>query len=179
MHMIASGEDACRRAPPCVGTLASTGGSGSVAPEAQPLQSELGPIRAATATPVTCKNGNWTDESLYNAMNAVTDDGMPLREADILFGVPTTSLRDHLYGKTRGRHRGIKPTLKCHEEKKLVNYVFKMQELGHPFTPVQLCLKVVVATQGRSTPWNGVGVLGKGWLLCFRRRYPQLANRRR
>ena len=50
-------------------------------------------------------------------MNAVIDDSMPLREADILFGVPTTFLRDHLYGKTKRRHRGIKSTLKSYEKK--------------------------------------------------------------
>ena len=94
------------------------------------------PVRAPTKTPVAHKNGNWNDENLRNAMNAVTDDGMPLRQANRLFGVPTTSLRDHLYGKTRGMHKGIKPTLKSHEEKKLVNYVFKMQKLGHPLTPI-------------------------------------------
>ena len=63
--------------------------------------------RAATVTPPTYKNGNWSDESFHNAMNVVTDDGMPLREVGRLFGVPTTSLRDHLYGKMRGRHKGI------------------------------------------------------------------------
>ena len=110
-------------------------------------------------------------------MNVVTNDGMSLREVGRLFGVPTTSLRDHLYGKTRGRYRGIKPILKSHEENKLVDYVFKMQELGHPLTLVQLRLKVAVATQGRSTPWSGSGVPSKGWLRCFRRRHLQLANR--
>ena len=59
-------------------------------------------------------------------MNVVTDDGMLLREAAKVFGVHTTSLIDHLYGKTRERHRGIKPTLKSHEEKKLVDYIFKI-----------------------------------------------------
>ena len=97
-------------------------------------------------------------------MNVVATDGMPLRKVATIFGVPTTSLRDHLYGKTRGRHKGIQPTLKSHEEKKLVDYVLKVQELGHPLTPIQLCLKVVVATQGRSTPWSGSRVPGKGWL---------------
>ena len=52
-----------------------------------------------------------------------------------------------------------------------------MQELGHPLTPIQLRLKVAVATQGRSTPWNGSGVPSKRWLRRFRRRHPQLVNR--
>ena len=69
-------------------------------------------------------------------MNAVTGDGMPLRETTKVFEVPTTSLRDLLYDKIRGRQRDIQPTLKSHEKIKLVDYVFKMQELDHPFTPV-------------------------------------------
>ena len=110
-------------------------------------------------------------------MNVVTDDGMPLKEGGKLFGVPTTSLRNHLYGKTREKHRGIKPTLKSHDEKKLVDYVFKMQELGHPLTPIQLRLKVAAATKERSTPWNGSEVPSKGWLRRFRHRHSQLVNR--
>ena len=100
---------------------------------------------------------------------------MSLRQAGRLFGVPSTSLRDHLYSKSRGWHKGITPTLKSHEEKILVDYVFKMQDLDHPLTPMQLRLKVAVATQRRSTPWSGFEVLGKGWLRLFRRR--QLVNR--
>ena len=147
LHMTTDGENACGCAPPCARTSVSTGGSSTVAPEVQPLQSKLGPVKAVAAMHVTYKNSNWSDKSLQNAMKAVTDDGMPLREVDRLFGVSTTSLRDHLYNKTREKHKGIKPTLKSHEEEKLVDYVFKKQELGHLLTPVQLRLKVVVATQ--------------------------------
>ena len=114
------------------------GMSDTVAGGAQVEQSESTLVRAATVMPLTRKNGNWSDKNLYNAMNVMIDDGMPLREAGRLFGVPTTSLRDHLYGKIRGRHRGIKPTLNSHIEKKLVDYVFKMQELDHPLTSTQL-----------------------------------------
>ena len=138
---------------------------------------ELRPARPASATSGSHKNGNWSNDSLQAAMNAVTDNGMPLRQVDRFFGVPTTSLRDHLYGTTRGRHKGIAPTLKSHEEKKIVNYVFKMQDLGHPLTPMQLWLKVAVATQGRSTPWSAFGVPGKRWLRRFRRRHLQVVYR--
>ena len=42
VYMTAGGEDACERAPPCAGTFLLTGGSGSVVPEVQPSQNELG-----------------------------------------------------------------------------------------------------------------------------------------
>ena len=123
---------------------------------------ESRPMRAVAEMHGAQKNGNWTNDSLQATMDAVTDDGMSLKQASRVFGVPSTSIKDHLYGKTRGRQRGIPPTLNSHEEKKIVNYVFKMQQLGHPLTPMQLRLKVAVATQGRSTLWSGSRVPGKG-----------------
>ena len=85
-------------------------------------------------------------------MNVITNEGMKLRETARAFGVPVTSLRDHLYGTTTIRQRGNKPTLKPDEEQKLVDYVFKMQDLGHVQTPAELRLKVALATQTRQTP---------------------------
>ena len=37
-------------------------------------------------------------------------------------------------------------------KKKLVDYVFKMQDLHHPLTPNELRLKVAIATHTRETP---------------------------
>ena len=111
-------------------------------------------------------------------MNAVTNDGMKMRAASRAFGVPISSLQDHIYGKTRSKQRGKTATLKPEEEKKLVDYVFKMQELGHPLTPAELRLKVALATQSRKTPWSATGVPGKGWLWRFRGRHPEFATRR-
>ena len=122
--------------------------------------------------------GTWSNRDLERAMNVVTDEGMKLRVASRTFGIPVTSLRDHLYGKTTSRKRGKSPTLKSDEEKKLVDYIFKMQELGHPLTPGELRLKVALATQTRKTPWSATGVPGKGWLRRFKRRHPELATRR-
>ena len=61
--------------------------------------------------------------------------------------------------------------------KKIVDCILKMQDLGHPLTPMQLRLKVAVATEGRSMPWSGSGIPTKRWLRCFRHRHPQLVNR--
>lgn len=98
------------------------------------------------------RNGNWTNAQLRRAMDAITDQGMKVRTAARTFGVPHTSLRDHLLGKTIGRRRGVKPTLENDEEEKLVDYLFKMQDSGHPLTPLQLRIKVAQATQTRETP---------------------------
>jgi hypothetical protein len=80
------------------------------------------------------KTGNWTDAILKQAMDAITDKGMKVRVAARTFGIPTTSLRDHLYGRVMGRKRGTKTMLNQEEEGKLFDYCFKMQDLGHPLT---------------------------------------------
>ena len=108
------------------------------------------------------QSGNWIDVTLQKAMDAVTDHGMKVMATVRAFDIPASSLRDHLYGKTTSRQRGNLPTLKPDEEKKLVDYIFKMQDLGHPLTPAKLGLKVALATQTREMPWSATGVLGKG-----------------
>ena len=67
----------------------------------------------------TLKICAWSDESLENPLNAIIDEGMSLREASRVIGIPSSSIRDHLYGRTISRQRSTKPTLKAHEEKKL------------------------------------------------------------
>ena len=59
-----------------------------------------------------------------------------------------------------------------------MDYVFKMQELGHPLTPLELRLKVATATQTREMPWSAVGLPGTGWLRRFRSRHLEIASRR-
>ena len=68
--------------------------------------------------------------------------------------------------------------LTAHDEKKIVDYVFKMQDCGHPLTATKLRLKVATATQTRSTPWSARGVPGKGWLRRFRSKHPEISSRR-
>ena len=68
--------------------------------------------------------------------------------------------------------------MKAHEEKKLVDYVFKMQDFRHPLTTVELRLKVALPTHTRSTSWSTNGAPRKRWLRRFRRRHLELATRR-
>ena len=64
------------------------------------------------------------------------------------------------------------------EEGRLLDYCFKMQDLGHPLTSGQLKLKVAMATQTRETPWSASGVPGKSWLGSFKPRHPNLVSRK-
>ena len=42
-----------------------------------------------------------------------------------------------------------------------------MLDLGQPFTPLELRLKVVAATQIRETPWSACGMPKKGGFVGF------------
>jgi hypothetical protein len=123
-------------------------------------------------------NGNWTSATLEQALDAITDHGMKVRTAARHFGIPATSLRNHLYGLVTTRQRGSQSVLKEGEEQKLVQYLFKMQDLRHPLTSGQLRLKVTLATQTRETPWSALGVPGKSWLRCFKQRHPEVSSRK-
>ena len=124
------------------------------------------------------KTGTWTDAALENALNSITNDGMTIRQASKLYGIPTSSIRDHLYGRTTSRQKGMRPVLTPHEENKIIDYVFKMQDCGYPLTAAELRLKVATATQTRSTSWSARGVPGKRWLRRFRSRHPEISSRR-
>ena len=124
------------------------------------------------------KNGNWTNAQLEQALSAITDDGLKIREASRVYNIPATLLRNHLWGTTSGRHRGICPTLKHDEELKLVDFIFKMQEIRYPLTPTDLRVKVAQATQARQTSWSATSLPGGGWLRSFRRRHPEIFLRK-
>ena len=95
-----------------------------------------------------------------------------------MYGIPSSSIRDHLYGRTTSRQKGIRPVLTPHDEKEIVDYVFNMQDRGHPLTAAELRLKVATATQTRPMPWSARGVPSKGWLRRFRSRHPEISSRR-
>jgi hypothetical protein len=99
--------------------------------------------------------------------------GESLRSAARFFGIPPTSLWDHIYGRSLGRKRGRQGILSAREEAELVEYILKMQDLGWPMTTGLLRLKVAQICQDRSNPFTH-GIPGQGWLRWFRRRHPEL-----
>jgi hypothetical protein len=64
------------------------------------------------------------------------------------------------------------------KRKKILEYFFKIQNLGHPLTLEQLRLKVAQATQTRETLWSVTGVPEKSWLRSFKQRHPELVNKK-
>ena len=111
-------------------------------------------------------------------MDAITNEGMKVRVVARIFGIPMSSLKDHVYGKVMEKKMGAKTMLSQEEEGKLLDYCFKMQDLGHPLTSGQLRLKVAMTIQTRETSWSANGVPGKFWLRSFKLRHPNLVSRK-
>jgi hypothetical protein len=79
------------------------------------------------------KNGNQSNIDLQNALLAIKG-GSKIVFTTRLWGVPITSLKNHLYGVTLTRHKGKSKVLDNVEEIALVDYIKQMQRIGHPIT---------------------------------------------
>jgi len=76
-------------------------------------------------------NENWTNEQLHSAI-ANKDGGVPIRIATWYHDIPSTSLRNHVYGTTIKKKRSKVEVLSHEEEEELFAYLIKMQNLGFP-----------------------------------------------
>jgi hypothetical protein len=118
------------------------------------------------------RTGTWTNASMKSAIATVDDNGR-LKIVARFFGIPPTSLVDHLYGRILGRKRRPPIVLKQEEETTLTTYITKMQEYGHPLSMQQLRLKVATITHERITPFRK-GIPGDSWIRWFKIRHPEL-----
>ena len=88
-------------------------GSGASAAPALATAFDIGTIADQTQVMRICsphvntrtrqKTRSWTNQTLQQAMDKITDEGMKLKMAAKVFGIPNSSLRDHMYGRTTSR----------------------------------------------------------------------------
>jgi hypothetical protein len=118
------------------------------------------------------KNENWSTLDLTLALVA-TDNDLPVKTPAILHNILVTNVRDHLFGKSMERRRGRAGILTAAKDDELIEYILKMQRLGHLLSLIQYCMKVAKITQCRPTPFTK-GVLGYDWIKWFKKRHPKL-----
>ena len=121
------------------------------------------------------QTGTWTDNQLAVVVAAV-DAGCGLATTARNMGIPATSLRDHIYGRTIKRKKGRQGVLSVEEESALVKWMLEMQEHVHSICIMELRRKVAEMTQDRWTPFKD-GIPDRGWLRWFRNRHPKLTLR--
>ena len=84
------------------------------------------------------KKKPYSKEDLERAFDAVEQDGVSIREACWMYGVPRTTLGDRI-AERHGNINGRKPELTAEEENKIVAMVQLMSIWGFPFTSSDLC----------------------------------------
>jgi hypothetical protein len=139
---------------------------------------ELEPSEEATKLPVTKRRkitlrGQWTNDTLQEAISAVRRGAMTLRQAGRHYNIPPSSLSDHMTGRITKRKYGPQGVLSVEEEASIVNWVRQTLADGWPVGIKQLKMKVAEVTKGRPTPFTK-GIPGSSWLRLFKNRHPDL-----
>ena len=110
---------------------------------------------------------------MKKAISAV-DDGMGMRKASKTYGIPYITFREWCYGQRTFRKRGCNGVLAPGEEQLLVEWLIKMNEVGHGLSPTTLKMKVNEITKFSWTPFKN-GIPGRGWMQWFKQRHPELS----
>jgi transposase-like protein len=117
------------------------------------------------------QRGTWTEESMKEAIKEVKKGTSSIGKIGEKYGIPESSIRDWLTGKTSSKKKGPRTVLSKEEEESMVDWCLDMQRNGHAITFYMLRRKVADICQGRETPFRN-GVPGKSWMDWFRKRHP-------
>lgn len=121
----------------------------------------------------------WSDQQLLAAKTAVTSKRMSRRAAAKEFGIPLTTLCDHLRGKSTKRYGGGPTILTKSEEHEIVVACQTLQQFGFPMTR-DIVGKIVsdyLKTTARPHRFR-YGTPGPDWWRGFLRRWPTLTQRK-
>ena len=115
----------------------------------------------------------WTQESLDQAIAAV-HKGTSIRRAADMFGVPRSTLHDHVSGKVEQfAKQGPKPYLNTEEEEELASFLVRCARIGYPHTRLQVLSIVQNIVNSKKLDV----VITNGWWERFRQRHPYLTLR--
>ena len=117
-------------------------------------------------------------EDIETAVRQVKTGRMTVRQASATYGVPKSTLGDHITGKRVRTSKGQEPYLGKELEDRLAAWLIKMARIGFGQTKEQLFGKAqqLVTQLGIATPFpNGRPM--DNWYRCFMNRYPELSKR--
>jgi len=129
-----------------------------------------------------CSYQNYDYNIIKNAVNAVRYKKMSIRRASEAFGIPKSTLCDHLNTKTIIRKPGGQTILSTDEESRLVEGLLKCSEWGFPMKcrDIQLVVISYLDRLGKSSnncnKFNN-NLPGKDWVELFLKRNNTLTLR--
>ena len=127
----------------------------------------------------TCSKNQWTDEQLELAKSDIEVNKLSIRAAAIKHGIPPSTLRDHVQGKSKKRYGGPSTVFTADEEKEIERVCQVMQEMGFPLSKefVSVALGEYLELTGRQEEFKH-GLPGYDWWTGFLKRHPQLVQRK-
>ena len=95
------------------------------------------------------------------------------------YGIPRSSLHDHISGKSTKRYGGPPTVLTKAMEKEIATTCVVLQELGFPLTKelVGVIIRDLLTDMGQQSPFKD-GIPGRDWWERFLSRWPILSLRK-
>ena len=121
----------------------------------------------------------WSQEDLLKAISEVSDGKASIRHAASKYSIPRSTLHDYVSQKAQvGDRPGPDPYLTKDEEEELVQWAFKMSEIGYGQTSVHICemVKRILDLKPRANPFRD-NRPGKDWWYAFLKRHPKVSVR--
>ncbi|XP_052805300.1 uncharacterized protein LOC128235033 isoform X2 [Mya arenaria] len=117
----------------------------------------------------------YSHEDLLNAVRCIKEEGMSVYKAAELYGVPKSTLHDKACGKSNMlfQRKGPSPLLSYDDEKKLVDYLLQMSNLGYMFSIQELRNLASELAVEKGKLCEGM-LLSPRWHKSFRTRWPIL-----
>ena len=121
----------------------------------------------------------WSDSQLETAMKEVCAGRAGVRAAARKYGIPRSSLHDHLSGKSTKRHGGPRTVLTPAIEKEIATTCIVLQEFGFPLSKelVGVIIRDLLNDSGQENPFTD-GTPLRDWWRRFLRRWPILSQRK-
>ena len=126
-----------------------------------------------------CKN-SYSADDLQNAMAAVQGgEALSMRAAAHKYGIPPSTLHDHLKGISKKAGAGGPTVLMAAEEREVALTCLALADMGFGLTRglVEMVLMEYLKDNSIPNPFTG-GVPGKDWWQRFLKRWPSLAERK-
>ena len=80
------------------------------------------------------QKNKWSNDQLQAALKAVQEGELKPHRAAVQYGIPPSTLYDHLKGKSKKRYGGPPTVLTCAEEKEIAMACEVLQQFGYPLT---------------------------------------------
>ena len=124
------------------------------------------------------RRGQWTEEVMQNAIDAIKSGKLSIRKASKTFSIPASSISDWLYGKTKKKRHGFDPYLTKVEENELKTWCFTMQERSFSVTlPIlKNTVRDIVKRYPKQHPFKNDRPRQRWW-KCFKSRHPEMVLR--